>query len=469
MNRRASSLVIVVCALLLPALVAALDKEEKQWVEEVKSLILPEEEKMFGSLKSKEDRLEFQKIFWARRDPNLLTPENEFQKTFAQRREEAKTRYTMKGADSDAGIFLPLPGDQTDCGLAYIALGEPTSKTKVEGQKKKVGDPEAWSYKGQVTAEFTFDGNCRFFPPQGAERTRTQIKQARIVQSDVNYHVEKGKLTKPLADMLPKPGPAQALLLEPRTDFELAHQPLFVKIHEGGTGLFGLVRGDATGLTTEDVGGKKKAKVLVRAEAKGAETSIVNEREVLAEIDPEGKFIATYRLGMRPGAYELKVGAVDPVTNKGSVVQETLEVPDFNQGEVSIASIFTLENIEDTTPDPKHAYAAFEIGTARMIPRFGQVFKTSDALQISYQFYDAKVDEATKKPSTLAQLSILKSSGGVVAEAPEQEFDSVVAGSAVGPVSLAKYTPGKYKIVLKVTDRVAQKDYRKETVFEVRK
>ena len=469
MNRRVSSLAIV-CALLLPALLAALDKEEKQWVEDVKSLILPEEEKVFGSLKAKEDRVEFQKIFWARRDPDLLTPENEFQQKFEERRAAARKRYAMKGSDRDAGIFLALPGDQTDCGLTYIILGEPTSTSKLEGSKKQVSEPQAWSYKGAVTADFRFDGNCRFDPPQGADRVRAQIKQARIVQSDVNYYVEKGKLTKPLADMLPKPGPAQALLLQPRTDFELAHQTSFVKIQEGGTGVFGLVRGDSTGLTVEEANGKKAAKILIRAEAKGPDATIVTEREVLADIDAEGKFVASYRLGLRPGTYELKVGTVDPAVNKGSVLTQPLEVPDFNKGEVSISTVFVLEDIRDVTPDPRHAFAAFDIPPHRLVPRFGNVFKQSDSIQISYQFYDAKVDEATKKAATVAMLRVLKASGGVTAEAPEQEFDNPeVAGSVVGPVPLAKYTPGKYKVVLQVSDKVAQKEYRQEALFEVRR
>jgi len=467
MNRRVSSLVLT-SVLVLPALAAALDKEEKQWLEEVKAVALPAEEKIFNSLKSKEDRVEFQKIFWARRDPDLLTPENEFQKTFDERRSKAKERYTMKGMDRDAGIFLPIPGDQSDCGLVYIILGEPTATAKVEGSKKEVGEPVRWTYSGDVKGEFVFDGNCRF-PVHGAEATREQLKQARIVQSDVNYHVEKNKLTKPLADMLPKPGPAQALLLQPRTDFEIAHQAAFVKIHEGGTGVFGLVRGDATGLTVEDAGGVKKAKLLLRAEAKGPSATILNEREVMAEIDAENKFVASYRLGLRPGAYELRVGALDPASSKGSVVAQTLEVPDFNKGEITISSLFALADIQDVTPDPKHAYAAFEIGTTRLIPRFGNVFKQSDAIQISYQFYDPKVDETTKKPATVARLSILKSSGGVAAEAPDQEFDTVVAGSAIGPVALAKYNPGKYRIVLKVTDKVAGKEYAREETFEVKR
>jgi GWxTD domain-containing protein len=106
MERRVSSLALAL-ALVIPALAAALDKEEKQWLEDVKPLILPAEEKLFGGLKAKEDRAEFQKIFWARRDPNLLTPENEYQKTYEERRAKAKELYTWKGMDRDAGVFLP--------------------------------------------------------------------------------------------------------------------------------------------------------------------------------------------------------------------------------------------------------------------------------------------------------------------------------------------------------------------------
>src|SRR5262245_27213575 len=99
-------------AFLFPSLLFALDKADKQWVESVKPLMLAKEEKIFNSLKSKEDRAEFQKIFWARRDPDLLTPQNEFQPIYEERRAKAKQSYSMKGPDNDAGIFLPLPGDQ---------------------------------------------------------------------------------------------------------------------------------------------------------------------------------------------------------------------------------------------------------------------------------------------------------------------------------------------------------------------
>src|SRR5262245_26105106 len=133
--RRLPSLALS-AAFLFPSLLFALDKEEKLWVEGVKPLMLADEEKIYNSLKSKEDRAEFQKIFWARRDPDLLTPQNEFQPTYEERRAKAKQNYSMKGPDNDAGIFLPIPGDQSDCGLVFITAGDPGQVTPLDGDKK---------------------------------------------------------------------------------------------------------------------------------------------------------------------------------------------------------------------------------------------------------------------------------------------------------------------------------------------
>ena len=81
MNFRRICAVIAVVTWLGPAAAVAqkLDNADKKWLEDVRPIILPDEEKTFKELKEKADRNEFQKIFWARRDPNPDTPQNEFQ------------------------------------------------------------------------------------------------------------------------------------------------------------------------------------------------------------------------------------------------------------------------------------------------------------------------------------------------------------------------------------------------------
>ena len=143
-------------------------------------------------------------------------------------------------------------------------------------------------------------------------------------------------------------------------------------------------------------------------------------------------------------------------------------MPDYGTGSLTIAPILALQAVEeDAKKDAQHPMESFRLGQMRFVPRYGHVFQPSDAITVSYQFYDAAVDPATQKSSTVAKIRILRPTGGAIAEGPEDSFDTAVAGTVVGPVSLASYAPGKYKIQLKVMDNVAGKVHTQEATFEV--
>jgi hypothetical protein len=84
-----------------------------------------------------------------------------------------------------------------------------------------------------------------------------------------------------------------------------------------------------------------------------------------------------------------------------------------------------------------------------------------------YQVYDLKVNPLTGKADGVATLTLMKENKSVVAKAPELPFDQPTGGTAVGPVPLEKYEPGKYVVQVKVTDKVAGTDQTQEITFEV--
>ena len=90
-NRSSGFAILMALAFLSPGLAAAqkLDKDDKKWLDDVRPILTVDEEKTYKGLKEKGDRQEFQKIFWARRDADLATPENEFQVEFQQARATA--------------------------------------------------------------------------------------------------------------------------------------------------------------------------------------------------------------------------------------------------------------------------------------------------------------------------------------------------------------------------------------------
>ncbi|HEY3120522.1 MAG TPA: GWxTD domain-containing protein [Vicinamibacteria bacterium] len=454
-----------------------LDKDSKKWLDEVGPIMLPQEERIFRDLK-KEDRAEFQKIFWARRDPSPETPENEFQAEYQKARAEADRRFSVPGRT----------GSTTDCGRLFILLGEPASikRQPSEGSTSPGGrDPEVWTYRDRprVTfsggeAQFAFDADCQM--PQGARSGEQLVRLAetRVTQPQLDYRLEAGRLVK-LED-LHKQGAMQgggkldagaaALLKAPRQDFPLASQANYLKTQEGSTVVLGLARADNPAVTVEETAGRKRAPVIVVAQAtdESGRVVAVTQQESTPEIAADGSLVVSYRLVLPPGKYTVHAGILDPKTQKASLTSSTLDVPNLDRGELSIAPLLMVEHVDPVeTPDPKDAYAAFALGKSRIVPHFGTVLAATDSPSFFYQFYDPKVDDATGKRSAIAKLTILKD-GKPVASAADDPFDQPFGTNVVGPVPLAKFGPGKYVAQLKVRDTVAGKDYVQELTFEVK-
>lgn len=105
---------LVSCASKGPSRVS-LDPQSQQFLDYISYIILPVEEKIFREMPP-EDRGEFIKDFWARRDPIPSTPLNEYRQTFYSRL-----------AVADKAFAKGKPGWRTDRGRIYILLGPPTN------------------------------------------------------------------------------------------------------------------------------------------------------------------------------------------------------------------------------------------------------------------------------------------------------------------------------------------------------
>jgi GWxTD domain-containing protein len=492
MHSRPALLTISAVALLaaLPPLGALAadkgDKDGKKWLDEVAPLILQDEQKTYQGLKDKADRDEFQKIFWARRNPlGAAVPDNSVKTEFEAFEAEANKRFTVMGK----------PGTSTDCARVLYLLGQPDDIKPAEGgasdRFQTAGGlgrpPEQWTYKNRPGMTFSesdskggggqmtlvFDERCQL-PPQAGQflEQLNKVAQGKIVNQDVVYRMEGGHLVK-LADLLPKASAVQALLKEPRQDFPLASETkLVMRTPQGTTYIGGLVRGEAAGLDAQESAGKKRVAIAIGAQALDESGKVVfsaPERETSVEVGSDGAFLGSYGLPLKPGKYTVKVGAMDVKTKKGSVATMPIEIPDFSTGDFKVSDPLVLSDVQEkATVDPKDPLAAFFLGTAQIVPRYGNVFSQSETVQVLAFVYNPQTDPATGKPSVAARFSIQKDGKTVSATDEDQVFDTPVATPGIGPVPLAKFAPGKYTIQIKVTDKVAKKDVVKEAVFEVK-
>ncbi len=463
----------------LPARADKLDKDSKKWLEEVRAIILPEERETYSALKDRAERVEFEKIFWARRDPDPSTPDNEYKTQFQARKAEADKRFKVAGS----------PGSQSDCGRLHILLGEPDEvKQDTASENRGLRLPETWTYKSRPGMSFTggqaqlqVDAECRFAVP-GVAAQLDRVAGTLITNPNLAYRVQDGRITR-LVDLLPKPSPAQTLLKEPRQDFPLAAQKGFLRA-EGSTVVFGAVQADAAAFSVQEAGGQKTVAVTVAAEALNAEGKGVaaEERSVVASVASDGAVTAGYRLFLKPGSYTLKYALVDDKGGKGASGSEAIEVPDLNKGELTVGVWVVRDVTDEPGPaDPKHALAALVLGTrketppgasapvevtSRIVPRVTGKFAKAESIQVFYELNDAAVDPATNKPNVSVGVTLSKGAR-VVAQAPDQPFEQAHVINSVGPVPLEKYEPGTYTAKVKVRDAVAKKDLTVEQTFEI--
>ncbi|GMR22270.1 MAG: hypothetical protein BMS9Abin37_0607 [Acidobacteriota bacterium] len=137
---------LVVLVVVVPSVAALADdrvdklaEDYREWLEmEVVYIITDLERDIFLDLTTREERTRFIEAFWARRDPDPATLENEFQIEHYRRLDYA---VTVLGRQSSR------PGWKTDRGRYYIILGEPAEIQNYDGYSELVAT-ELWIYRG---------------------------------------------------------------------------------------------------------------------------------------------------------------------------------------------------------------------------------------------------------------------------------------------------------------------------------
>jgi len=474
MRSRASSLGLpalgLVAVLSVPASGAGkLDKASERWLKEVHLLILPEEEALYRDLPSPDDRREFEKIFWARRDPDPSTPVNELEEAMRKARRRADDLYTIPGGE---------PGHLTGCGQVLVLLGEPLEREGREARarfdaartmREGALRPETWTYKSREgdPVEFTggelrisFDDACRFAEGGRVLEDLRRVAASYVVRPQLDYRKGKdGHLVK--LDALRSggggAGSIRTLLESDRADFPLEVEPhMLMRTPTGEAYAAGLVRAP---------GGLPPDPVRVAAAVQGDAGKAAEIQARPATVGDAA--VLSWGLILPPGRQTVRV-AVEAGAS-GAVVPITLDVPDFKAPGLHLSSLLVFpEESAPATPDDEDPYAALRVGSLHVRPRFGNVFTPEDQLNVVAAIYGGTVDSASGKASLRVRYCFIKD-GRTVAKGDEQAYETPTAVASVGPVPLASFAPGRYVVRLEVHDGPEGAPTTEETAFEIRK
>ena len=162
-----------------------LQKNIDSWLEGPPGLILTKEEKdVYKKLKTPEEKMQFIKIFWARRDPLLRTRENEFKQDFYNRVEYANKNFA-EGSN---------PGWKSAMGQTYVIFGPPSriDKTAIANSSRAA---QLWVYDKILSSRiptneallFVFrDFKYVLVPPNPHDSDRVG-QQQRALESNFQY------------------------------------------------------------------------------------------------------------------------------------------------------------------------------------------------------------------------------------------------------------------------------------------
>ena len=314
--------------LLISPVLAGAQKLDKDDVvaRRVRTILLQDEDKAYKDLKEKSDRLEFQRIFWARRDPDLATPANEYQAQYEQARAEADRQYRLPAQ----------PGSLTDCGRVFILLGKPDEvQQDAGGVTPGLRAPEVWTYRDRPGARSRAarrrsrstrsavprspsapDGSRRRDPGRPAE-PRVQEGQGRAA----------GQARRHAAEGHGGARAAEAAAARLRDGVQVAYLKTRTAARRGS----GSCAARPAGLTASESGGVKTVQVSVAASVVGddGKESSWTEQATQAPVEADGSFVAGFKLALRPGKYTLQAGAVDEKSGKGSLATMPIEAPDL--------------------------------------------------------------------------------------------------------------------------------------------
>jgi GWxTD domain-containing protein len=491
-----------------PKKIAGKDLSEllKNWPDQyVRWIITEAERKVYESLQSDAEKLQFIEFFWARRDPDPKTAVNEF-------RDEYLERYAFVANYLSAG----KPGWRTDRGRIYLILGPPHSvQQNPMGRYGQERPSEIWTYNNLDIPDFPasidfqfvdFNGTGDFELVQDIDTTASiwnqfgtvnnaldAIAQRRLVIGEVDPRtgldtfknvdntqlvMQEFDLQKQMIDVYNTP----KRNLEP-LDTSVVSQTSFGNIAIGASG--GAVRGDGERarvpvqltvpyreLTYRREGEEFRYEldyVVIVAQEDGSEVARAAD-ELALKVEPDRRDeLSEMRLAIDevlmvpPGDYRVVSYVRDRNRNRIGNAEFPLNVPDESSNQLSLSSVFLAAEILRSGLAEQRP---FQFGAVRVIPSASTTFHQEESLKLYVEAYHAAPgDDGTRR--LRVDFFVMRDGRlfmGVPASYLRSDADPV---GITGELPLRKCGPGDYVIRVRVTDEVSGEKAESETAFGV--
>ncbi|MCA1589994.1 MAG: GWxTD domain-containing protein, partial [Acidobacteria bacterium] len=477
----------------------------KKWLsQDVPYIITKEEKEAWKKLQTDEERENFITNFWARRDPNPDTEENEFREEYYERIAYANEHFT-------SGI----PGWKTDRGRIYIAWGKPSSveshpsggsydRPSYEGGGSTTTYPfEIWFYRHldgvgdgleiefvdpTGTGEYRLARNAHekdalaMVPGAGlttAESLGLSSKGDRIsgLNNGANYMRQQdmpferlrilNDLSRPPAvkfsDLAGIAGGDSGVLDNNPLDFDLRID--FFRQSEDRVIATFTVQTDNKELQFADQGGLESASMNIfgRITAVSGKRSGIFEDSVTANATKQElielrdkKSVYQKAIALTPGTYKVDVVVRDVKSGNKGIRNLGFTVPRYDEKKLSTSSLILASRLRGTNEND--IGGQFVIGNAKVIPNLAGIYKKGQEVGIYLQVYNAGIDQTTLRPAVDVEYILVKDGKQVLRQAEDWSglSDSGQRLTLARLLQTDQMPLGEYELKIVTKDRVGQ-------------
>lgn len=458
----------------------------------VRYILSREQDASYRRLATREERAAFIERFWASRDPDTSTPDNEFRDLFYRRVAFAIRAFTTESTK---------PGWKTDRGKIYILLGPPDD---FEERVSQNTDTQAliWTYRDpppgtvaspntQVTflrdpsGEYRLTSGVRLFSNESAMTLALEL-QALEVKSPPELRPGPDALARSAA-------PDQIGPTTPPGGHDAAGAPVSgagVAGTEGEAPAYGgsgALRAHADLFRTGD----RRALVVLTVWLKDLGPAATRgETAVVAHLVGEGSRPRSYALegptALRPGAGDLGLGPDGARLYQGGVIVEpdtyTVDYALATAGQapqpmltdivvvpspasdagLAVGPVALAAHFERLAESAAPEYSApFNLGRLRIVPRLGDLLAAGEELSFYYQVLGASTDPIGGRPDLDLEYRLFRVPPGESGPSADQPFgrpihltgeQALLQGFSL---ATAGWPPGAYRLQVSVTDNLS--------------
>ena len=460
-----------------PAPTEDFDAPVPEWSEgPVRYVLLQEDKLAYRRLETTEERARFIRKFWAARDPDRTTTENEYRALFFHRVEEAQRQFTTESTK---------PGWKTDRGKIWILLGPPDEQDDYAPRSIRP-DVINWTYRNpppgsgatiNVQVRFVLDASGEYRLSTGARifSSDTAMSQAFALQALQQKSLpgvrppgsapEEGGPEPPMAPAGLRP---HADVFASGRDRLLAILTLFVPesfLKDARNGAAPLIEVTAR-LVSESPGGPTyelsgPASLRTAAGPLGG--------------GPDGTRIYQAGLTLRPGTYKVRYALNGPGAVTLRSVDDTLVAVLPSPGRLAVGPIAFAGRLERLAEPAASEYVApFVLGALRVVPRPEASFSPEESLSFYYQISGAVNDPIGGVPDLEIEYVILMEGQGPAGIPSTQPLGHPIhltrEPSLLQSFSLPLdgWQSGRYRLQVHVKDNLNDAVAASEIAFQVR-